>query len=247
MPEETVSSLKRRNRILAHCLGAAIVVPAIVLLAAAAAPGRRQKFAEIDVERINVVDANGKLEMVLANRDRLPRAVVNGKESKDDRRMPGLIFYNAVGDECGGLIFDGKKGPLGMPASGMHFSMDRFGGDQQLALGHYEAGGFMETGLNVYDSGLAAEIDPLLEAYRAAPEGPRKDELRKKLRDSGGLQTQRVFVGKTRGGSSALVLADAKGNPRIMMLVAPDGRPSIQIMDEKGQVVQDLVPAAPTH
>ncbi|MEN6630999.1 MAG: hypothetical protein ABFD84_01100, partial [Candidatus Polarisedimenticolia bacterium] len=66
MSEETVSSLKRRNRILAHCLGAAILVPAIVLLAAAAAPGRRQKFAEIDVERINVVDANGKLEMVLA-------------------------------------------------------------------------------------------------------------------------------------------------------------------------------------
>jgi hypothetical protein len=49
-----------------------------------------------------------------------------------------------------------------------------------------------------------------------------------------GEQTQRVFVGKTRGESSAVILADAKGAPKIMMLVTPEGYPMLNFLNNKG-------------
>jgi hypothetical protein len=240
MSLELVSQLQQQNRLLKQSLGLAGIAVVVLLLVAAKTVEDRARFTEIDVERINVVNPNGKVEMVLANRTRLPKATSNGKESKSDRHMPGLIFYNEAGDESGGLIFDGKLGADGKPKSGMHFSMDRFGGDQQLALGHYEGGGFMESGLNVYDRGLTRDYEPLFDAYQAAPEGAEKEVLKKKWMDAGGAQTTRLFVGKTRGRSSAVILADAKGAPRIMMLVTPDGKPMLSFMDEKGNVIQSL-------
>lgn len=244
MSQDLVLSIQRQNRLLKQGLslgGAALLA---VLLVAATSPNEKRRFTEIDVERINVVNANGQVEMVLANRTRLPKAIVDGKPSGDDRQMPGLIFYNQTGDECGGLIFDGKLDASGKPAAGMHFSMDRFGGDQQLALGSYEDGGFMESGLNVYDRGLSREYAPLFEAYQKAPAGAEKEALKQKWEAAGGRQTTRLFVGKTRGRSSAVILADAKGKPRIMMLVTPEGQPILQFMNEKGEVIQSL-PEAP--
>jgi len=240
MSQDLVLSLQKQNRILKQCLGLGGLALSAALLVAAKSPSDKTRFAEIDAERINIINPNGKTEMVLANRTRLPKAIMDGKESGDDRHKPGLIFFNEVGDECGGLIFDGKLDAKGKPSSGMHFSMDRFGGDQQLALGHYEVGGSMETGLNVFDSGLSKDIDPLYKAYEKAPEGSEKEALKKKLEEPGFLQTKRVFIGKTRGKSSAVILADAKGKPRIMMLVTPEGQPTLQFMDEKGKVIQTL-------
>jgi len=240
MSQDLVLSLQRQNRLLKQCLGLGGLVLATALLMAAKSQTQKSRFNEIDVERINIVNSNGKVQMVLANQTRLPKAIINGNESGNGRNMPGLIFYNEIGDECGGLIFDGKLDASGRPSSGMHFSMDRFGGDQQLALGHYENGGFMETGLNVYDRGLTKDYEPLFEAYQKAPKGPEKEALKKKWEEAGGAQTPRLFVGKTRGRSSAVILADTKGNPRIMMLVTPEGQPMLQFMDEKGQIIQSL-------
>jgi hypothetical protein len=243
-PQDVVAQLVRQNRLLKALLGTMGLSLAILLTVAAKAPDTKAKYTEIDVERINIITPDGKRELVLANRHRLPRAVINGQESDDDRGMPGIIFYNAQGDENGGLIFDGKPGEDGKPSAGMHFSMDRYGGDQQLALGHYEAGGTMESGLNVYDRGLEAEYGPLYEAFRKAPEGAEKDRLRQQWIDAGGRQTKRLFVGKTRGKSSAVILADTQGRPRIMMLVDPSGTPKLDFLDESGEVIQSLPQAA---
>lgn len=242
MSHDLVLSLQRQNRLLRKGLGLAALSLAGILLVAA--KGSATRFAELEVEKLTIVTAEGKRELVLANRDRLPGPVINGKEGPNDRRMPGLVFYNEAGDECGGLIWKGKLDAHGKPASGMHFSMDRFGGDQQLALGHYEQGGIMDTGLNVYDRGLQQEYGPLWEAMEKAPKGPEKEALRAKWLAAGGRQTQRLFVGKTRGKSSAVILADAQGRPRIMMVVTPEGQPSLQFLDGQGKVVQQLPEAA---
>lgn len=240
MNSEFVSQLQRQNRLLKLllCLGGLTFM--VVLLVAAKPSDVRARFAEIDVERINVVNPNGKVEMVLANRTRLPKAIINGKEVAEERHKPGFIFYNEVGDESGGLIFDGKLDAKGNASAGMHFSMDRFGGDQQLALGHYENGGSMETGLNVYDRGLAKDYESLFDAFMKASAGPEKEALKKKWIEAGGAQTTRLFVGKTRGRSAAVILADSKGNARIMMLVTPEGQPMLNFLDDKGKVIQSL-------
>lgn len=178
--------------------------------------------------------------MVLANRDRLPAPIIDGNSIKTDRKMPGIIFYNAVGDENGGIIFDGKLGEGGKPNAGVHFSMDRFGGDQQLALGHYESGGTMETGLNVYDRGLHKDYGALFDAMMGAKDPKEKEALEKRWIEAGGPQTKRLFVGKTRGQSAAVILADAKGKAKIMMLVTPDGKPMLNFLDDSGNVIQSF-------
>ena len=132
MSQDLVLTLRRQNRLLKAVLGLSAI--AFTLVLGVAATETRTRFAEIDVERINIVGSDGKRQLVIANRQRLPKAVSDGKEIGEDRAMPGLIFYNEVGDECGGLIWNGKLDPKGRPEAGMHFSMDRFGGDQQLAL-----------------------------------------------------------------------------------------------------------------
>ena len=239
--EEIVVQLKRQNRLLKQVLSVGTVGLALMFLAAAKPTENRGKFSEIDVERINIVTPEGKPELVIANRLRMPDPVANGKTIKSGRgQKPGIIFYNAVGDESGGLIFDGKLDKNGKPNAGMHFSMDRFGGDQQMALGHYESDGFMETGLRIYDRGLAKDYEGIYEAYEKAPDGKEKEALLQKWKDAGGQQTGRLFVGKTRGKSSAVIMSDAKGIPRIMMLVSPEGKPMLNFLDENGKVIQSL-------
>src|SRR5258707_10938792 len=69
----------------------------------------KQKYDELTVERLNVVEKNGQLVAVIANTDRMPDPIVGGKTFKTER-PPGMIFYNGIGDECGGLVFGAATG-----------------------------------------------------------------------------------------------------------------------------------------
>jgi hypothetical protein len=241
MSQDLIAELQTQNRRLKQLLFIGAFTGASLILLAAKSNLTHQKFTEIDVERINVVMPDGRKEMVIANRLRIPEPVIGGKEVKrSGPARPGLIFYNEVGDESGGLIFDGQMDKSGHPKAGMHFSMDRFGGDQQLSIGHYESGGFMETGLKIFDRGLAKDYEGLWDAYEKAPQGPEKEALLKKYEEAGGRETPRLFVGRSRNKNPAVVLTDVKGRPRIMMLVTEDGSPVLEFLDEKGQVLQSL-------
>jgi len=214
----------------------------VLVLAFVAADPAKSRFKEIDVERINVISPDGKREMVISNRKQLPRAILDGKELSGDRNMPGIIFYNDIGDECGGLIYSGKLDSKGNPSAGMHFSMDRFGGDQQLALGHYESNGYMNTGLNIYDSGLGKDIAPLREALKKADTEEERKAIRQKIEEAGGRQVQRLLIGKSKDQASCVVLSDAKGLPRIMMLVGRNGEAQMMFLDESGKTIYSLPP-----
>jgi hypothetical protein len=41
--------------------------------------GQKQRFTELDVERINIVDAKGTVNLVIANRERAPDQVMEGQ------------------------------------------------------------------------------------------------------------------------------------------------------------------------
>src|SRR5688572_7965340 len=82
-----------------------------VMLAAFQSPevqNAKQRFTEIDVERLNIVEPDGRLSLVLANKPRLPDVIVGGVEHDTGRkgtRGPGMLFFNHKGDECGGLTY----------------------------------------------------------------------------------------------------------------------------------------------
>jgi hypothetical protein len=69
---------------------------------------QKTRFTEVDVERINVVDKNGKLKMVISNSERQHPGVVDGK-TYPRTRPAGILFFNEKGDECGGLAFKGDQ------------------------------------------------------------------------------------------------------------------------------------------
>ena len=108
---------------------------AVVLLMGAKAH-RTQTFDEIEVHRINVVEPNGTLRMVISNHDRLPGVIVNGKEQPpQDRPQAGMLFYNDEGSENGGLIFGGRKNEKGeIVDSGGSLSFDKYGANQIVQL-----------------------------------------------------------------------------------------------------------------
>ncbi len=114
-------------RFLAFYSGAATALVAVLLLT-----GFRQqesskkfespsKFESIDVQRINVVEPDGTLRMVISNKSAAPGAIIRGKEyAHPDRQSAGILFFNDEATENGGLIFGGAKGKDGKPQSYGH-------------------------------------------------------------------------------------------------------------------------------
>lgn len=95
-----------------------------------------KRFEEIDVERINIVEKDGKLRMVLSNQVRQHPGQLDGIvfDERKGNRPPGLVFFTEKGDEVGGLVFDGSTGKH----HGGSLTFDRFRGDQTTQFTHHE-------------------------------------------------------------------------------------------------------------
>lgn len=71
---------------------------------------RKTAFDEIEVHRINIVEPDGTLRLVISDKAKFPGSFVSGKEiARPDRHDTGLLFLNGEGTEMGGLTFDGWK------------------------------------------------------------------------------------------------------------------------------------------
>ncbi len=180
-----------------------------------AAPSSHPRFEQIDVERINVVEPDGTLRLVISDRTRLPGVYHHGKEQRsEDRPYAGLIFLDDEGSENGGLIFAGHKNDKGeIVDSGGSLSFDRYGANQEVQLMGVNDREVRMAGLKITDS---------------PPGGPNQ---------------RRVFVGRGDDGVAQVALSDAQGRKRLVLRVAPEGAASLQFLDADGKVTQE-VPAS---
>ena len=114
----------------------AVSALAFVIIAISAISIAREKhtFGTIDVQRINVVEPNGTLRMVISDQTRFPGAIVKGKQYPFNRHTAGMLFYNSESSENGGLIFGGQKYSNGTVSSFGHLSFDRYDQDQTFSL-----------------------------------------------------------------------------------------------------------------
>jgi hypothetical protein len=181
---------------------------AFVLLTGA--KSRVQDFDEIQTRRINIVEPDGTLRMVISDKARLPGVIVRGKEQpKIDRPQAGMIFYNDEGSENGGLIFGGRKNEKGeVVDSGGSLSFDKYGASDIVQLAGVDDKTDRFAGLAVSD------------------------------------QNRRIWVGRTADGTASVELMGADGKKRIAMQVTAEGIPTLAFFDDKGGVIQRLVPAA---
>lgn len=210
---------------------------AFVILAAAAfrQASATKDPAELTVQRLNIVDANGTLRMVLAGQDRMHPGVMDGVTIDRPRPVAGLLFFNDEGDEVGGLTYTGSAGRAN---AGLMF--DQWKQDQTIGISYSESTGQRSAGFQVWDRSDTVRLSELVAKLNAAnklPAGAERDAAVADIRANAPPGPQRLFVGKTRDKAATVVLSDAQGKPRLRLTVDAAGNPRIEFLDEAGKVI----------
>lgn len=204
-------------------------------------------FDEITVQRINVVEPDGQLRLVLANDARFPGLFMEGVEYQHHSRQGGgMLFFNDEGDEVGGMTFrSAREGDAYAASAGLMF--DQYKQDQTVGVIYNDQNGRRTAGLRVWDR-PEYSIQPLMalsdQAARAGTDAER-DAIRGQMMDyamaHGGVGAERFFAGKALE-DAVVRLADAEGRPRLLLRVGADGEPRIEFLDEDGAVTRSITP-----
>ena len=189
-----------------------------VMLLMGTRSSKTTSFGEINVERINIVEPDGTLRMVLSNHAKLPGIIVRGKERVFARPQAGMLFYNDEGSENGGLIFGGHKNAKGeVEDSGGSLSFDKYDANQIVQLAGVDDKEDRFAGLMVTDSPKAGDSH------------------------------RRVWVGRTEDGTAAVSIMDANGRKRISMEVRADGASRLSFLDANGKVINEIPSSSPAR
>ena len=209
---------------------------------------------ELNVKRINVVEDNGNFAMVLANSTKLPGSIRDGKQSGMRTGVPGIIFYNNLGDEIGGLIFPARNLENGFDG-GVQLSMDQIKQTgQAIALRHWRNGNYVRSNLEITDYSTEKfagdlEKDPEVQAVLAKLQNSDENEQEEiyfkeflPLIGEKGYLAHRIFLGSEGAESrrAMLEIKDSRSRPRIRLMVNESDEPVIEILDENGEVVASL-------
>ena len=202
-----------------------------------AQPAPARNLGEIAVERINVVDADGTLRMVISNKNRMHPGVMDGVTIDRPRPVAGMLFFNDQGDEVGGLTFTGHERD-GLRAANSGLMFDQLKQDQTIGLTYSESNGQRTAGFQVWDRS-ESRLSELISKLNAANRIENADERQKAtaaVRAAAPPGPRRVFVGKERDRSATVSLADADGRPRLTLSVGADGKAAIELRGENGAV-----------
>lgn len=201
-----------RERFLTGYSGVLTAAVAIAVFAGFA-PSRRDSFDRLKVQRIDIVEPDGTLRMVISDHAHLPGMIVRGKESAMPRPQAGMLFYNDEGTENGGLIFGGRKNEKGeVVDSGGSLSFDKYGANQIVQLVGVDDKEDRFAGLAVVDSPTGADT------------------------------RRRAWVGRREDGTASVELRDGEGRKRLVLSVGAAGETSLAFLDATGKVVRKLTP-----
>ncbi len=233
----------RRHLRWMHAYVAATLAIFTFMAASAFTQPKPEKLGEITAERVNIVDADGTLRMVISNKDRMHPGIIGGKVIQRSRPYAGLIFFNDHGDEAGGLTLRGREQDGNRVASaGIMF--DQLGQDQTIGFEYSEQNGARTAAFKVWDrpDEPLSDLVEQLNAANAIEDSAAREVAVAKVRATAPKPAQRVFVGKTRERAAMVLLADAQGRNRLALKVDADGTASIEFLDADGKVVHRIVP-----
>jgi hypothetical protein len=230
-------------RFLAFYSGAATALVAVLLPA-----GFRQqespkkfespaKFESIDVQRINIVEPDGTLCMVISNKSAAPGAIIRGKEfAHPDRQSAGILFFNDEATENGGLIFGGAKGKDGKAQNFGHLSFDQYEQDQVFTIDFGRSVRTHSSAVTIWDR----PDFPIGDLLATPP------EKRAEFLASHPKCHARIYLGRNQDRTVALRLKDTEGRDRIVLRVDGDGSPLIELLDKEDKIIRQLPePAIP--
>jgi len=204
----------------------------------------KKVFDEIDVQKLNIVERNGQVRLVIANRERTPGPIEkNVPFGYGAGTRTGLIFYNEEGTEAGGLIFSGSKNADGKASAVGSLTFDQYNQDQTVALQYVEnPDGRRRSGLAINDlptdittAELAAKRAEIMRVADTAARRTALNELRRQHPFTG-----RAYFGKNYNGASVVDLSDARGRTRLRLVVDSAGPARIEFLDDSGRVTLKL-------
>jgi hypothetical protein len=234
--------MKNKNLILKLYSVTLTFVLGYFLISGFKSSNENEKFDEITVERINVVEPNGDLKMVISNSTRQHPGMFDGEVLMDRKRPPGMIFFNEEQDEVGGLIYEGNK----KDGMGVVLSIDQYKNDQVMQMLYERFGnGKQQYGLNIWDRAekitlpkMVATMDSLMEAGEMSNE--KLTSTLKEKNDGEPISAQRLFTGKNIKEQVGVFINDEFGNPRINIYVDENNEPRFQVLNEQGKVIKEL-------
>lgn len=214
---------------------------AVLLLATAGfVASSPTRFTEIEVERINVMEPDGRHALVIANSERLPGAIIRGEEYPPEllggrERSSGIIYFNHEGTEAGGLAYGSELTDDGVSAGG-GITVDRLNQDQVISMRYGEHGGRSMAALQVWDR-PSKHIEGLFKLVMAHQAGEiDQEEFQRRATQEIEGTAQRLVVGSLD--RTALVqLNDSQSRPRIRISVDTLDVPALEFLDADGEVV----------
>jgi hypothetical protein len=225
--------------------GYAVVVTLLLgtlSIAAFRQSSQKVRFTEIDVERINIVEPDGKLRMVISNRPRSIGPIYKGKPfGYPGGTRPGMIFFNDEETENGGLTFTGRTREDGTYSSSVGMSFDQFNQDETLTLRYTDENGRKASAITIAERAPVDIFDLIAErdSLNKLPDGPEKTAALARWaepRNGVPLAAPRVYLGRDRSRAAVLNLYDPNGKPRLRLKVDSLGGASLEFLDEQGTV-----------
>lgn len=197
----------------------------------------KEHFEEIDVERINIVEDNGDLKMVISNQERQHPGMFDGEVLVERERPPGIIFFNEEQDEVGGLIYQGNKEDGAL----MVLSFDQYKNDQVMQMRYLGGEKSRTYGLQLWDRDQNFTLPKLVNVMDSLQNlDYSRKEIREKMRKMNNgepISAPRLFAGKKRDKSVGLFIQDESGNDRIRIYVDEQNKPQLEFLDKQGEKI----------
>ncbi|WP_420573891.1 hypothetical protein [Kordia sp.] len=236
----------KRELVFLRTFAVATVIGILTFASLAFKQSNTQKFGTIDVERINIVENDGTVKMVITNANHFPSAgdSINNRAYHERKKRAGMLFFTEDGKECGGFIYDGTKTENGHSA-GLSLTYDQYDGDQvmQLMTTDNRVGDkrFKSGTLVFNDRGDYETHESIAEAVKELKAIKDPKERRKKYKEykeKGEYSSvRRVALGQTPGKQNGLFLYDDEGRPRARFVVDENNEVKLEAYDEKGKVI----------
>jgi hypothetical protein len=235
--------MENRNLILKLYSITLTFVFAYFLLSSFKSNSSYEKFDEITVERINIVEPDGKLKMVISNSARQHPGMFDGEVLMERTRPPGMIFFNEEQDEVGGLVYQGNE----KDGAGMVLSFDQYKNDQVMQMQYQRNNnGSQQYGINIWDRSenfTLPKFISTIDSLRKEGVSNNQEMMRilRDMNDGNPLSAQRLFTGKNYNEQVGVFIKDEFGHDRINIFVDANNNPKFQILDEKGNVVKEFI------
>lgn len=201
---------------------------------------------EIKVQRLSIVGPDGHLYISISNPEKQALATIDGEpiSSETNRDLPGIIFFNRIGDELGGIFHDGTENE-----SFAGITFDKQKDDQILAImkDEYKDGDEWKRwyGLFLRERSDSITQTQMFRDFHEETAGYTEKEREeayqamRKLQDEK-INVYRMFLGMEENEDVGLFLYDNEGKERIKIYIDEDDHAHFMILDKTGNAIEHL-------